>query len=73
MWDRIATYILKNRNYFVVLILAFAAAAGWFATKAEMAYDMQKLVPQDDPEFKAYMAFKKTFAKNGFERPFLPV
>ncbi len=65
MWDRIATYILKNRNYFVVLILAFAGAAGWFATKAEMAYDMQKLVPADDPEYKAYIAFKKTFGEDG--------
>jgi hypothetical protein len=65
MWDRIATYILKNRNFFVILILAFAGAAGYFATKAEMAYDMQKLVPQDDPEYKAYMAFKKTFGEDG--------
>jgi len=65
MWDRIATAILKNRNFFVVLILAFAGAAGWFATKAEMAYDMQKLVPQDDSEYKAYMAFKKTFGEDG--------
>jgi hypothetical protein len=65
MWDRIATYILKNRTVFVVLILLFAGAAGWYATKAEMAYDMQKLVPQDDPEYKAYVSFKKTFGEDG--------
>ena len=65
MWDRIATFILKNRLVFLLVILAFAGAAGYYATKAEMAYDMQKLVPQDDPEYKAYMAFKKTFGEDG--------
>lgn len=65
MWDRIATIILKNRAVFVALILAFAGAAAYFASWAEMAYDNQKLVPQDEPEYKAYVAFKKTFGEDG--------
>lgn len=65
MWNRIATFILKNRNFFIILIAAFTGVAAWLATKAEVSYDNQKLVPKDDPEYKAYVEFKKTFGEDG--------
>ncbi|MBL7811673.1 MAG: MMPL family transporter [Bacteroidetes bacterium] len=65
MWDRIATYILKNRLVFVIGILLFTGVAAWFSSKAELAYDMQKLIPKDDPEFVVYQDFKKTFGEDG--------
>ena len=65
MWDRIGTFVLKNRIVFIILIACFTVAAGFMATKAELGYDMQKLVPADDPDFKVYQEFKKTFGEDG--------
>lgn len=65
MWDRIGTFILKNRLIFIISLGVYALAASWFATRAELAYDMQKLVPADDPDYKVYVDFKKTFGEDG--------
>lgn len=65
MWDRIATFILRQRTVFLIILSVFTAVMGWMATKVELAYDMQKLVPKDDAEYQAYMDFKKTFGEDG--------
>ena len=65
MWDKLATYVLKHRTYFVVAILAFTTVMGYFATKVQLEYSMQKLVPKDDPDFVSYQKFKNTFGEDG--------
>ena len=51
MWERIATLILRYKFYFLTAILAATVLMAWFASKVELAYNMQKLVPQSDPEY----------------------
>lgn len=65
MWDKLASFILRKRVTFIILIAAFTAVMGFFASKVQLSYDGQKLVPNDDPEFIAYTAFKKTFGEDG--------
>lgn len=65
MWDRIGTFVLKNRLIFIIFIGVFTAMAGFLASKAELAYDMQKLVPKEDPAFVTYSEFKQTFGEDG--------
>ncbi len=65
MWDRIATFILKQRVFFSVVLLLFSGVSVFYATKAELGYELSKLVPDDDPDFQAYQAFKKTFGEDG--------
>lgn len=65
MWDRLGTFILKNRTVFIIIIGCFTIAAGFMASKAQLGYDMQKLVPADDPDFQVYQEFKKTFGEDG--------
>lgn len=65
MWDRIATFILKQRLAFSILLALFTAGSVFYALKAELGYDMQKLVPADDPDYKVYLDFKKTFGEDG--------
>ena len=65
MWDSIATFILKKRWYFILAILAFTGVMGFYATKVDMDYGMQKLVPKNDPDFVDYIQFKKTFGEDG--------
>ncbi len=65
MWDKIAGFILKYRAYCLTLIGVYAIAMGYFATKAELAYDMQKLIPNDDPDMVVYQDFKRQFGEDG--------
>ena len=65
MWDIIARFILRNRIACLVGLGLFTVLMGFFAGKAELAYDMQKIVPLDDPEHVAYTEFKKTFGEDG--------
>ncbi|MCC7297710.1 MAG: MMPL family transporter [Bacteroidia bacterium] len=48
-----------------MLLACFTAVAAFFASKAELGYNMQKLVPADDPDYKVYVDFKKTFGEDG--------
>ena len=64
-WTRIATFILKNRIFFVVGILLFTGVMSYFATKVELEYSMQKLVPSDDADVVFYEEFKKKFGHDG--------
>lgn len=64
-WNRIATFILKNRPLFVTVILSFTALMGYFATTVELEYSMQKLVPTEDKDFKFYKSFKEKFGDDG--------
>lgn len=65
MWDKLASFILRKRVIFIILIGIFTVVMSYFASKVQLAYDGQKLVPNDDPEYQAYVAFKKTFGEDG--------
>lgn len=65
MWERIATLILRYKFYFLTAILAATVLMAWFASKVELAYNMQKLVPQSDPEYIEYEKFKHEFGDDG--------
>ena len=65
IWNRIATTILKNRTWFVIGILAFMGVMGYFATKVDLEYTMNRLVPADDPDVAVYEAFKKQYGEDG--------
>ena len=61
MWDKIASFILKQRALFLILILAFTGVMGYYATQVKLEYAMQKLVPSNDADLLAYQKFQKTF------------
>lgn len=65
MWEKIATLILRNRIYVLCAILGITVMMGFFASRAELAYNMQKLVPQNDPEYIEYEKFKEEFGDDG--------
>lgn len=65
MWEKISTLILRYKYYFLVFILSVTVLMGYFASKVELAYNMQKLVPQSDPEYIDYEKFKTEFGDDG--------
>lgn len=61
MWEKIGTLILRYRLYFLAGILLITGVMGWFATKVELAYNLQKLVPNNDEDLQEYEKFKSDF------------
>ncbi|MSP57688.1 MAG: hypothetical protein EXR17_02380 [Flavobacteriaceae bacterium] len=61
MWDKIADFIIKKRTYFILAILVFTGIMGYFATKVEIDYQAQTIVPKNDPDFQGYLQFQKSF------------
>ncbi len=65
MWNKIASFILRYRLYILSLLLGTTLLMGYLATKTEMAYELQKVIPDDDTTNLVYEKFKQTFGEDG--------
>lgn len=65
MWQKIGTYVIRNRFWFLVALGVVTLIFGYFATKVQLTYDFAKVVPNDDPDFIEYVKFKQTFGEDG--------
>ncbi|NBV13696.1 MAG: hypothetical protein EBS07_06475 [Sphingobacteriia bacterium] len=65
MWHLISRFILKNRIFLLVLVGITTIIMTWFATRTELSHDFAKVIPADDPEYKAYLSFKQEFGEDG--------
>lgn len=65
MWSFLARNILRNRSAYLIVLLAFTAVFGFFATKIELSYDFVKILPSDDKAEIVYSDFKKIFGEDG--------
>ncbi len=65
MWKTLAHFVIRNR---IVLLLALALSTvvmGFFASKIKLSYEFSKAIPSDNPRYKEYVSFKKTFGDDG--------
>ena len=65
MWSFLARNILRNRTAYLIVLLAFTAVFGFFATKIELSYDFVKILPSEDKTEIVYRDFKKIFGEDG--------
>jgi predicted RND superfamily exporter protein len=65
MWQKLGTFILRNRFWLLISIGILVVGAAYEATKVQLSYDFAKTVPADDPDFVEYLAFKKVFGEDG--------
>ena len=65
MWYRIADLVIRLRVPLLVLLFAFTAFMAYETTKVELSYDFTSAIPTDNPKYKDYMMFKKTFGDDG--------
>lgn len=65
MWESLAKYILRAKYYILSTIAVLSMVMLFFASKAELAYNMQKLVPANDPDLIDYEKFKAEFGDDG--------
>src|SRR5574337_981684 len=71
MWAKLSHFILRNRSYVLVVMLLVTAFMGWRAYRAAttgegwLSYKYARVLPMDDPMYKAYEEFKHLYGEDG--------
>lgn len=65
MWQRLGRFILQYRIPLLVLLIGATVFMGYRASKVQLSYDFARAIPIDNPKYKAYQEFRKTFGEDG--------
>lgn len=65
IWQRLATFVLKNRKSLLVFMLAATLVMAYFASKVTLSYDFARAIPTDNPKYQQYQEFKQLFGDDG--------
>ena len=65
MWNKLATYIIRYRRWWVALVLVSTALMAYEASKIELSYQFARILPANDPVEKEYQDFRKLFGEDG--------
>ncbi len=65
MWESIARFVLRSRLFLLVALLAVTGYMGWRASRVQLSYDFNSAIPTDNPKYKAYQEFRRTFGEDG--------
>jgi uncharacterized protein len=65
MWKTLARFVIKNRLVLLLTLILSTAVMGFYAFKIKLSYEFSKAIPTDNPRYKDYVAFKKTFGDDG--------
>jgi uncharacterized protein len=65
MWQSIASFILRNRLWLLIVLGIITLGAAYQSTKVQMHYNFAKTVPADDPDLVEYLKFKEIFGEDG--------
>ena len=57
MWQKIASFILRNKLYLIIALVILTVFMGYKATKVEMLYEFGQLLPEDDTTNLEYKQF----------------
>ena len=65
MWYNLGKFILKNRVWLLLVLLIATAFMAYKAREITMSYDFAKSIPTDNPKYKDYQYFLRTFGQDG--------
>jgi predicted RND superfamily exporter protein len=65
MWESVARFIIRFRWFLLFLLLASTAWMAWHAKGVQMSYDFIRAIPEDNPKYQSYQAFRKQFGEDG--------
>ncbi len=65
MWKRLADFVLKNKFFLLITLLAVTIVMAFFASKIKLSYEFSKAIPVDNPKYKDYLRFKEKFGDDG--------
>jgi predicted RND superfamily exporter protein len=65
MWNKIARFIIQYRLTLILLIGLITIGMGYFASKVQMSYDINRTVPANDPDMMMLEKFRAQFGEDG--------
>lgn len=65
MWYRLGQFILKYRWILLLFLAVVTGFMAYKASKVELSYDFTRAIPVNNPKYKAYQEFRKTFGEDG--------
>ncbi len=65
IWERISTLILHHRVKWLSLIGLVTIFMGFMASRLELSYELAKILPESDPNFRLYEEFKARYGEDG--------
>jgi predicted RND superfamily exporter protein len=65
MWKKIGSFILRHRLPLLVILLAVTGFMAYHASRVELSYDFSRAIPVNNPKYKTYQEFRKTFGEDG--------
>ncbi len=65
IWFRLSRFILNNRIALLLTVLGLTAFMGWKATQVELSQELARILPQTDPGYVDYGAFKARYGEDG--------
>ncbi|GGB13486.1 efflux RND transporter permease subunit [Puia dinghuensis] len=65
MWESIARLVLKFRLVWLVVLLSVTGYMAFRASRVKLSYDFNSAIPTDNPKYKEYQEFRKTFGEDG--------
>ncbi|GAB3792047.1 MMPL family transporter [Spirosoma humi] len=65
IWHSISSFILKNRVLLILAVLLSTGFMGYQASKVKLSYELAKILPATDPDYRYYEAFKSRFGQDG--------
>lgn len=64
-WYTLSKFILRNRAWLAGLVILATAFMGYKASSIRLSYELAKILPTSDPNFKLYEEFKGRYGEDG--------
>ena len=65
MWQRLGSFVIKNRLVLLIILLAATGVMGFYANQVKLGYDFARAIPTDNPKFQEYKFFQQKFGDDG--------
>ena len=65
MWESLARWVLRWKYLLLVILALLTAFFAYHASQVRLSYEFAKAIPLDNPKYKDYQAFKRTFGEDG--------
>lgn len=65
MWQRLGSFVIKNRLVLLIVLFAATGVMGFYASKVKLGYEFAKAIPVDNPKYKEYKSFQQKFGEDG--------
>jgi len=65
MWQRLGSFVIKNRLVLLIVLFAASGVMIFFASKVKLGYEFARAIPVDNPKYRDYKAFQQRFGDDG--------